>query len=266
MQRDRHLIRLKTFTDINKWAARHNGTMFGWRRREEVMVAKATAMVGARLRLQRYRTAGETGQWLWVCVSALSILEQESFCSPFSLSFSLFENHIIAFPISPALVVVPSFPRPSFSLIHLSSFFLRLNPLDQANPPHYPPRLHLLSLSSASSSSVALYLPISISLLLSTALSVAQTLGHVYKAHRSPAFITRYEIAPRPRPGSPTPTRPVYALRTRRRRDIYWQTLRMSDHAGLRISNNIAFSYTLVPCASNPRNETRYVPVITIKM
>lgn len=144
-------------------------------------------------------------------------MEQESFCSPFSLSFSPFENHTIAFPISPLLVVVPSFPRSSSSLVHLSSFFLRLNPLDQANPPHCPPRLHLPSLSSVSSSSLALHLPIFISPLLSIALSAAQTLGHVHKAHRSLAFITRYEIAPRPRPGSPIPTRPVYALRTRRR-------------------------------------------------
>lgn len=72
-----------------------------------------------------------------------------------------------------------------------------------ASASHCPPRLHLPSLSLTSSSSLALYLPISIS-----PLSAAQTLGHVHKAHRSPAFITRYEIAPRLRPGSPIPTSP----------------------------------------------------------
>lgn len=77
-----------------------------------------------------------------------------------------------------------------------------------ASASHCPPRLHLPSLSLSlsprpSSSSLALYLPISIS-----PLSAAQTLGHVHKAHRSPAFITRYEIAPRLRPGSPIPTSP----------------------------------------------------------
>lgn len=75
-----------------------------------------------------------------------------------------------------------------------------------ASASHCPPRLHLPSphLSPRpSSSSLALYLPISIS-----PLSAAQTLGHVHKAHRSPAFITRYEIAPRLRPGSPIPTSP----------------------------------------------------------
>lgn len=115
-----------------------------------------------------------------------------------------------------------------------------------ASASHCPPRLHLPSLSLASSSSLALYLPISIS-----PLSAAQTLGHVHKAHRSPAFITRYEIAPRLRPGSPIPTSPRIRSpdgdTAPRRRDIHWQTLRMSDHAGLRISNNIAFSYTLAP-------------------
>lgn len=109
-------------------------------------------------------------------------------------------------PLSP-------FPRLSSSLVHLSSFFLRLNPLGQAHPPPPPPLTVLrdfisprsLSLASPrpSSSSLALYLPISIS-----PLSAAQTLGHVHKAHRSPAFITRYEIAPRLRPGSPIPTSP----------------------------------------------------------
>lgn len=114
-----------------------------------------------------------------------------------------------------------------------------------ASASHCPPRLHLPS-PRLSSSSLALYLPISIS-----PLSAAQTLGHVHKAHRSPAFITRYEIAPRLRPGSPIPTSPRIRSpdgdAAPRRRDIHWQTLRMSDHAGLRISNNIAFSYTLAP-------------------
>lgn len=163
---------------------------------------------------------------------------------------------------------LPRLPRPSSSLIHLSSFFLRLDPLNQASPPHCSPRrLHLPSYSSASSASLALYLPISIYPLLSIALSAAQTLGHVHKAHRSPAFITRYEIAPSPASSRFTHT---YSPRIRspdatppRRRDIYWQTLRMSDHAGLRISSNIVFSYTLVPCGSNPsRRDVRYASII----
>lgn len=227
------------------------GTTFGWRRRRERGRRSHGSKSDSNGRSATPTTAiPNSGGLAGDCGFAYPLLVywNRSLSVPhFSLSFSLFENHTIALPISPAPVVVPSFPRSSSSLVHLSSFFLRLNPLDQANPLHCPPRLHLPSLSSASSSSFALYLPIFISPLLSIALSAAQTLGHVHKAHRSLAFITRYEIAPRPRPGSPIPTRPVYTLRTRRRCDIYWQTLRMSDHAGLRISSNIVFSYTLAP-------------------
>lgn len=125
-------------------------------------------------------------------------MEQESFCSPFSLSFSLFENHTIAFP-----VVVPSFPRPSSSLIP----FVVLSSTRSSRPSEPA------SLPSATSSPLVLFRLVLISRSLSTylylsaslqlALSAAQTLGHVHKAHRSPAFITRYEIAPAPPVSSP---------------------------------------------------------------
>lgn len=237
-----------------------------WERKRRNRGSKSdTAMVEARLRQQRYRrgTVGGTGRWLWVCVSALSILEQESFCSPFCLSFSLFENHTIArFPSC----LLPSrrrpVRRPPFILSHTSFVVLSStrSPLDQANPPRRPP---------ATSSPLVPLLPlVLVSRPLSTYLYLFASLhcairrvdprprtqspsvpGFYYEIRDSPPASSRFTHTHSP---------PVYALRTRRRRDIYWQTLRMSDHAGLRISSNIVFSYTLVPCGSNPRAEIRF--------
>lgn len=197
----------------------------------------------------------------------------------FAYPLLVYWNRSLSVPLSPSLSLYSKIiPSRSLSRLLSSSFhpFRTLHPLSYTFRRSFfdsvlstkRTRFTALrdfispSFSSASSSSLALYLPISISPLLSIALSAAQTLDHVHKAHRSPAFITRYEIAPRLRPGSPIPTHSVYVLRTRRRRDIYWQTLRMSDHAGLR-SSNIVFSYTLVPYGSNPRAEMRYASIIS---
>lgn len=111
----------------------------------------------------------------------------------FPLSFSLFENHTSR---SPSRLLLSS-SRP-FRALHPLSYTFRRSFFDSFlstkrtrrepgfnSPRSLPPR-----------PSLALCLPISISPLLSIALSAAQTLGHVHKAHRSPAFITRYEIAP----------------------------------------------------------------------
>lgn len=58
--------------------------------------------------------------------------------------------------------------------------------------------------------------------------------GFYYEIRDSPGLVQVHPYSP---PDGPC------TLRTRRCRDIYWQTLRMSDHAGLRISGNIVLSY-----------------------
>jgi len=129
------------------------------------MVAKATAMVEVRLRHSDTPPNSEGLADDCGFVYPLLVYWNRSLSVPlfFSLSLSLYSKSYHAFPISPIPVVVLSFLHPSSSLVHLSSFFLRLNPLDQANPLHRPPRLHLPSLSYASFSSLAFHLPISIS-------------------------------------------------------------------------------------------------------
>lgn len=122
-----------------------------------VMVAKATSNGRSATPTTAIPEQRGTGRRLWVCVSALSILEQESFCSPFSSSFYLFENHTIAFPISPTLpsplVVVP--PSHPFRAFHPLSYTFRRSFFDSILSAKRT-RLRLrLSLSSATSSPLA---------------------------------------------------------------------------------------------------------------
>lgn len=126
------------------------------------MVAKATSNGRSATPTTAIPNSGELAGELWVCVSALSILEQESFCSPFSFSFYLFENHTIAFPISPTLpsplvvVVVP--PSHPFRAFHPLSYTFRRSFFDSILSAKRT-RLRLrLSLSSATSSPLALSL------------------------------------------------------------------------------------------------------------
>lgn len=126
----------------------------------------------------------------------------------------------VACSSAPVVVVVVLsrpllYPRPSYTF---SSFFLRPNPLGQASSPRSLPR-DLISLpvppAPFLSCFLSTYLSIPISTLFSIALSV-RTLGHVHKAHRSPAFITRYEIAPASSRFTHTPRR---TARVRSERD-----------------------------------------------
>lgn len=142
-----------------------------------------------------------------------------------------------------------SFFRPPFTLSRIAfrrSSFDSILPAEQTRLSPPPP--FALSLLRRS---LSIYLS---PLLCRCAVRRVDPLDRVHKAHgfyyeiaRASSRFTPYLSAAFPVP---------LALRTRRRCDIYWQTLRMSDHAGLRISGNIVLSYGHgSPYRDNPRIE-----------
>lgn len=168
--------------------------------------------------------------------------------APFSPFFSLLETHTI-------VVVVVRFP--ALSSPSLVQFFvvLRLNPPDRTNSPlGRPLRFHLPSLSPPS----FLYLSISAPLPLRCpprrpSVAYTKPTGFYYEIRDSPGLVQVY-------PYLSTSFPPACSLRTRRR-DIYWQTLRMLDHAGLRISDNIGLSYGLAEQGFISRKREIYIPI-----
>jgi len=219
----------------------------------------ATAMVGARFPTTAIPNSGGLAS---DCGFAYPLLVywNRSLSVPLFLSLSLYSK------------IVP-LPSPSLLLSSLSHPFrvlysLSYTPFVVLSSTQSSRLSESASLPSATSSLlalfrlvlIALYLPtISISLFTSLhCVTTSRRPSATYTKPTGPRLLLRGSLPPASSRFTHTYTRPVYALRTRRRRDIYWQTLRMSDHAGLRISNNIAFSYTLLaPYGNNPRDRTR---------
>lgn len=145
--------------------------------------------------------SGETGRWLWVCVSALSILDLGVSPFPF-LSFLLSTrkpyHYVLSTFLSGSRRRRRSFHPPTISLplscTFSSSFFLRPNPLGQANPPRRSPRFHLpLVLFRCPCLSLSVHFCLSN---LHGTIRRADPRPRTQSPHRSPAFITRYEDSP----------------------------------------------------------------------